>query len=75
MNLIGGDIMAYSEKIADDIRKLYLASPLGISEYTLEQYSQQDVSDTVNAMHAIDQEKIQETEIDYTGTARITFNK
>lgn len=63
MNLIGGDIMAYSEKIADDIRKLYAASPLGISEYTLEQYSQQDVSDTVNAMHAIDQEKFKKRKL------------
>ncbi|EGP7077189.1 hypothetical protein JJO26_06160 [Listeria monocytogenes] len=67
--------MAYREKIADEIRKLYASSPLGVSEYTLEQFIQQDVTDTVNAMHAIDQEKIQETEIDYTGTARITFNK
>ncbi|EAC6073582.1 hypothetical protein N2J76_001592 [Listeria monocytogenes] len=67
--------MAYSKKIAEEIRKLYASSPLGFSEYTLEQYSQQDVADTVNEMHAIDQEKIQETEIDYTGTARITFNK
>ncbi|TYW09556.1 hypothetical protein [Listeria monocytogenes] len=67
--------MAYSKKIAEEIRKLYASSPLGFSEYTLEQYIQQDVADTVNEMHAIDQEKIQETEIDYTGTARITFNK
>ncbi|EAD4262108.1 hypothetical protein HCJ40_11520 [Listeria sp. FSL L7-0993] len=67
--------MAYSKKIAEEIRKLYASSPLGFSEYTLDQYSQQDVADTVNEMHAIDQEKIQETEIDYTGTARITFNK
>ncbi|EKZ1710785.1 hypothetical protein V8O12_000522 [Listeria monocytogenes] len=67
--------MAYSKKIAEEIRNLYASSPLGFSEYTLEQYNQQDVADTVNEMHAIDQEKIQETEIDYTGTARITFNK
>ncbi len=71
----GGEIMAYKESIAVEIRELYKNAPEGQSEYTLPQFDQQDVADTVNHFAQLNPKNIQETEVYYSNTAPIVFTK
>lgn len=67
--------MAYKESIENEIRKLFKVAPKGTTEYTLEHFNQQDVADAVNYFHSTNPNLIQETEVDYTGTAPIVIMK
>ncbi|WP_195960904.1 hypothetical protein [Enterococcus casseliflavus] len=67
--------MAYKENIADEIRKLYKNAPVGHSEYSLPQFDQQDVADTVNFFASTNPKEIQETQVYYDNQAPIVFDK
>lgn len=67
--------MAYKESIANEIRKLFKDAPPGTSEYVLEHFDQDDVRDTVNELHSLHPEQIQDCPYDYSGIAKITFTK
>lgn len=67
--------MAYKESIAEEICALYRNAPTGTSEHVLEHYDQRDVRDTVNYLHSLNPETIQDCPPDMTGLAHITFMK
>lgn len=71
----GGEIMAYKESIAVEIRELFKNAPEGHSEYTLPQFDQQDVADTVNFFANTNPKGIQQTEVNYSNKAPIVFMK
>ncbi len=67
--------MTYKESIESEIRNLFKVAPKGTTEYTLEHFNQQGVADAVNYFHSINPDLIQETQVDYTGTAPIVIMK
>lgn len=67
--------MAYREEIAIEIRRLYKEAPKGTTEYVLDHFDQDNVRDTVNHLHSLNPESIQDSIADYTGITRITIMK
>ncbi len=71
----GGEIMAYKESIAAEIRELFKNAPEGHSEYTLPQFDQQDVADTVNFFANTNPKEFSKQKLTIANKAPIVFMK
>ncbi|MFO1546587.1 hypothetical protein ABC418_17220 [Lactiplantibacillus plantarum] len=67
--------MSLNVEVINSIKELYNQADKGQHTYYLDNFDQQDVADSVNALHATKPEVFLESDVDYTGKADITFVK
>ncbi|MHC5319498.1 hypothetical protein ACYRFS_12085 [Listeria kieliensis] len=67
--------MSYKLEIELAVKELFKNAPPGHSELSLEQFNQQDVADTINQLSLKFSNQIEDSSVDYTGLANISFNK